>query len=108
MVEIDTEARPRAGWEIVSDINMPAQFSNEFVGADWLTDGEIEVGSIFRGRNSIQDVRDWETDCIVTEWIEREGFEWRITDPDKPGAIWRFEIAEQGAGSRLRFSMTIG
>ena len=25
-----------------------------------------------------------------------------------PGAIWRFEIAEQGAGSRLRFSMTIG
>ena len=108
VVEIDTEARPRAVWEIVSDINMPAQFSNEFVGADWLTDGEIEVGSIFRGRNSIQDVRDWETDCIVTEWIEREVFEWRITDPDKPGAIWRFEIAEQGAGSRLRFSMTIG
>ena len=108
VVEIDSEARPRAVWEVISDINMPAQFSNEFVGADWLTDGPIGVGSVFKGRNAIPEVRNWETDCIVTEWLERQVFEWRITDPAKPGAIWRFEIAEQGAGSRLRFSMTIG
>ena len=35
-------------------------------------------------------------------------FEWRVTDVDNPGAIWRFDLAEQGAGSRLRFSMVIG
>ncbi|MEC9058492.1 MAG: nitroreductase family protein [Actinomycetota bacterium] len=108
VVEIDTDARPKAVWEHISDINMPAQFSNEFVGADWVTSGAIGPGSVFKGRNSIANVRDWETDCIVTEWIERQVFEWRITDPVKPGAIWRFEVAEQGAGSRLRFSMVIG
>ena len=108
VVEIDTDARPRAVWEVISDINMPARFSEEFQGAEWTSDGEPGVGSTFRGRNSIPDVFDWEVDCIVAEWKEREAFEWRVTDRDNPGAIWRFDLAEQGGGSRLRFSMLIG
>ena len=39
---------------------------------------------------------------------EPHAVEWRITDADDPGAIWRFEVAEQGNGSRLRMSMVIG
>jgi len=108
VTEIDTKARPRKVWEVISDINMPALFSNEFVGAEWVSQDHIGVGSRFTGRNSIPGLRDWETECIVTEWVERQVFEWRITDPDNPGAIWRFDLAEQGAGSRLRFSMVIG
>ena len=108
VVEIDTDARPRAVWEVISDINMPARFSEEFQGAEWTSDGEPGVGSTFRGRNSIPDVFDWEVDCIVAEWKERGAFEWRVTDRDNPGAIWRFDLAEQGGGSRLRFSMLIG
>ena len=108
VAEIDTDARPRQVWEVISDINMPAKFSDEFAGADWLSDDEIAAGAIFRGRSAISDGREWETNCIVTEWVERETFEWRTTDPENPGAIWRFDLAEQGAGSRLRFSMVIG
>ena len=108
VAEIDTDARPRQVWEVISDINMPAKFSDEFTGADWLSDDEIAAGAIFRGRSAISDGREWETNCIVTEWVERETFEWRTTDPENPGAIWRFDLAEQGAGSRLRFSMVIG
>lgn len=108
VAEIDTEARPKKVWEVISDINMPALFSDEFIGAEWVSEGPRGVGSRFIGRNSIQGVRQWETECIVTQWIEREVFEWRITDSDNPGAIWRFEVAEQGTGSRLRFSMVIG
>ncbi|MEC8975934.1 MAG: nitroreductase family protein [Actinomycetota bacterium] len=108
VVEIDTDARLKTVWEVISDIGMPARFSEELAGAEWTSDGDPGVGSTFRGMNSIPDVRDWETDCIVTEWEDRKTFEWRVTDAEKPGAIWRFDLAEQGAGSRLRFSMTIG
>tara|TARA_Y100000746_G_scaffold42140_1_gene31575 strand:- start:2138 stop:3307 length:1170 start_codon:yes stop_codon:yes gene_type:complete len=108
VAEIDTDARPRQVWEVISDINMPAKFSDEFAGADWLSDDEIAAGAIFCGRSATSDGREWETNCIVTEWVERETFEWRTTDPENPGAIWRFDLAEQGAGSRLRFSMIIG
>ena len=108
VAEIDTDARPRQVWEVISDINMPANFSDEVAGAEWLSDDEIAAGAIFRGRSATSDGREWETNCIVTEWVERETFEWRTTDPENPGAIWRFDLAEQGAGSRLRFSMVIG
>lgn len=108
VVEIDTDARPRAVWEVISDINMPAQFSEEFLGAEWTSEGDPDVGSTFTGRNSIPDVFDWETDCIVTAWEARTAFEWRVTDTENPGAVWRFDLAEQGGGSRLRFSMLIG
>ena len=108
VAEIDTDARPRQGWEVISDFNMPAKFSDEFAGADWLSDDEIAAGAIFCGSSATSDGREWETNCIVTEWVERETFEWRTTDPENPGAIWRFDLAEQGAGSRLRFSMIIG
>ncbi|MDE0497510.1 MAG: nitroreductase family protein [Acidimicrobiaceae bacterium] len=106
--EIDTDARPRTVWDVITDISMPAQFSEEFLGAEWTSEGDPGVGSTFRGRNSIPDVFDWETDCIVTAWEERSAFEWRVTDTDNPGATWRFDLAEQGGGSRLRFSMLIG
>ena len=108
VAEIDTDARPRQVWEVISDINMPAKFSDEFAGAEWLSDDEIAAGAIFRGSSAISGGREWETNCIVTEWVERETFEWRTTDPENPGAIWRFDLAEQGTGSRLRFSMVIG
>ncbi|MCP3988880.1 MAG: hypothetical protein GY724_07390 [Actinomycetia bacterium] len=108
VVEIDTDARPAQVWDLITDINMPALYSDEFLGAEWISSGEPRVGSTFKGRNSIPDVFDWEVDCIVTEWVEGEAFEWRVTDPDNPGAVWRFDLAEQGSGSRLRFSMVIG
>ncbi len=108
VVEIDTDARPKAVWEVISDIGMPARFSEELVDAEWISDGDHGVGSTFRGSNSIPDIRDWDTNCIVTAWKDRETFEWRVTDAQKPGAIWRFDLVEQGGGSRLRFSMTIG
>ncbi len=112
VVEIDTDSPPAALWPLVSDVELPARFSGEFLGADWVdgshgADGP-GVGSTFVGRNEIPDVFAWEVTCHVTEWDPPSCFEWRVTDPDNPGAIWRFDIAEQGPGSRLRFSMRIG
>src|SRR3954453_23281498 len=37
-------------WPLVTDINLPARFSSEFRGAEWLDDGPA-VGARFRGRS---------------------------------------------------------
>jgi nitroreductase len=108
VVEIDTDARPRKVWEVVSDITTPIDFSDELKAVRWISKGETAAGSIFEGTNSIAGRNDWTTECIVTAWKERQTFEWKTTDVEEPGSIWRFDIAEQGAGSRLRFSMVIG
>jgi nitroreductase len=108
VVEIDTDARPRKVWEVVSDIATPVEFSDELKAVRWITEDEPTRGSIFEGTNAIPGRNDWTTQCTVTAWKERQTFEWRTADVEEPGAIWRFDIAEQGAGSRLRFSMVIG
>ena len=108
VAEIDIDAKPAAVWKVVSDITMPAQFSDELVGAEWTSEGPPGIGSTFRGRNEIPDKFTWEIDCHVSEWRESEAFEWRVKDASDPGAIWRFDLAEQGAGTRLRMSMVIG
>ena len=108
VAEIDIAAKPSDVWPIISDINVPVAFSDEFLGADWTTDAPRGVGSTFRGRNEVPGKVTWEVNCILTAWTENETFEWRITDIDDPGAIWRFDLAEQGTGSRLRMSMVIG
>jgi hypothetical protein len=107
VVEIDCSARPKALWPIVSNISVPARFSDELVEATWSPGRPPGRGATFVGRNR-RGERSWQVACHVTEWDPPNAFEWRTRDPDNPGAVWRFEITEQGSGSRLRFSMCIG
>ncbi|MGE3445914.1 MAG: SRPBCC family protein, partial [Acidimicrobiia bacterium] len=39
---------------------------------------------------------------------ERSSFGWRTSDPDNPGARWRFDLEQAGDKTRLRFSYVIG
>lgn len=108
-VEIDISASPERLWELVSDINLPAQFSQEFQGAEWIdTDGPRE-GATFRGRNARTDVdRKWETTCYVVAYDPPRVFAWNVNDRDDPSAQWRFELEKIPGGTRLRQSMVIG
>ena len=108
VTDIDIAAKPVDVCAVVSDINMPAAFSDEFLGADWTTGTLPASRRNVPGRNEVPGKFTWEVNCIVTAWNQHEAFEWRITDADDPGAIWRFDLGEQGTGSRLRMSMIIG
>ena len=46
-VEVDIAATPRHVWEFVSDINLPARFSTEFLGATWINTDHLHVGASF-------------------------------------------------------------
>lgn len=106
-VEVDVEAPAQRVWELVSDINLPAQFSQEFQGAEWVDRAEPGVGARFVGRNAIGE-RQWETTSYVVAYEPLQVFAWNVSDPDQPSAQWRFELEPMGNTTRLRQRMTIG
>ena len=57
-VEITIDAAPERVWALVTDISLPAQFSPEFQGADWV-DGGPALGATFHGHNKHQFVGEW-------------------------------------------------
>ena len=48
--------------------------------------------------------------CFVDAYEENRAFGWRTSDPEAPGARWRFDLEhlQSGIDTRLRFSVTIG
>jgi nitroreductase/uncharacterized protein YndB with AHSA1/START domain len=107
-VEIDIAATPERVWELVSDINVPAQFSTEFCGATWHDADGLRVGAAFVGRNRLEGVGEWQTTSYVVACDPPWVLAWNVSDPDRPGAQWRFELEPLGNGTRLRQHVTIG
>ncbi len=106
-VEVEIDAKPEQVWSLVSDIDLPARFSEEFMGAEWLD--EPAVGASFQGRNQIAGFREWTTTSTVTAWRPGREFAWTIGGPDDPpSASWRFQVLPQAGSTRLRFSMVLG
>src|SRR5258707_5999462 len=99
--EVYVEAPPEQVWAMLNDINLPARFSTEFQGADWL-DGVTEpaVGARFVGRNRHPAAGEWETTSEVVACDSLRLFEWAVGGPDHPSATWRFELAPDGNGTR--------
>ena len=106
-VEVDVDAKPADLWPFVSDIDLPARFSDEFQGAEWIDD-ELGVGARFLGRNSNDLMGEWEVTCTIVDYERERVFAWHVGDPDDPAAQWRFEIQPLLGGTRLRFSMVLG
>ena len=106
-VEILIAAPIARVWELVSDIALPARFSSEFLGAQWI-DGGPRVGARFTGRNRHDAIGEWETTSFVTRLDPPRSFAWAVTDADDPSATWWFDLAEEDGGVRLRQGMRMG
>ena len=106
-VEVGIDAAPDAVWPLVTDISLPAKFSPEFQGADWVDDGPA-LGATFHGHNKHQFVGEWTTTSTVTAYEEGSVFEWTVGDVENKTARWRFDLSPSGDGSSLRFSAEMG
>ena len=82
---------------LVCDINVPARFSNEFAGAEWLAEGPC-VGARFKGNNEHPAIGTWQTTSVVTRCEPGRIFEWAVGDPEYPSARWRFELTPAADG----------
>jgi len=119
-VEVDIAAAPTRVWELVSDINLPARFSTEFLGATWIDTESPRVGAAFVGRNRQEGGREgpdgpapmqsrqWQTTSYIVAWEPPWVLAWNVSDPAQPSAQWRFELEALGSGTRLRQHVTIG
>jgi hypothetical protein len=96
-------------WPLVCDIQMPAEFSSEFQGGQWL-DGvaEAALGARFRGRNHHEARGTWETVSTICEFEAERVFGWAVGDPDVPAARWRFSLEPDGAVTVVRQWMQMG
>ncbi|MEM7321880.1 MAG: nitroreductase family protein [Actinomycetota bacterium] len=109
VVETDIKAPIGRVWELVSDITMPASYSEECIGADWAEgfDGPA-VGAKFIGRNHHEARGEWEVPCFISHYEEPKRFGWVTSDPDNPGARWRFELEPIAGAIRVRFVLHLG
>ena len=107
IAEVDIAAPVETVWPLVSDINTPAAFSSEFQGAVWDSEGR-GVGATFTARNNHPATGEYEIQCWIDACEPYRAFGWRTSDPDQPGARWRFDLEEGPGRTRLRFSVTVG
>lgn len=109
VVEVDIKAKPAQVWDLVTDINVGAAFSDEFVGARW--EGGVEgpaLGAKFVGSNVHPAIGEWDVPCFVHRFVEGSEFGWATADPENPGARWCFEVAGIAGATRLRYSVALG
>ncbi len=103
-VEVTTSisAPPEVVWPLVTDINLPARFQDEFQEAWWVTDGGPGPGAEFRGRNQRKG-HEWETLSYVVAFDEGREFGWAVEPRDNPGAIWMFRLESEDGGTLLTY-----
>jgi nitroreductase len=107
IVETDIKAPAARVWALVTDLNVPAAFSSEFLGAQWESE-DRGAGATFLARNHHPAVGEYQMRCWVDARDENRAFGWRTADPGQPGARWRFDLEQAPGRTRLRFSVTIG
>jgi hypothetical protein len=107
--DVLVDAAPGVLWRLVTDIDLPARFSNEFLGAAWLegADGP-RVGACFGGRNRHAAIGEWETRCTVVELEPGRVFGYVVGEPSHPAAQWRYTLSPEGEATRLELRMRMG
>lgn len=105
-VSVEIAAAPERVWELVSDINLPAQFQNEFKRAEWVTEGPA-LGAEFTGYNERKGF-EWDTSSWIVEYEPMKTFGWAVSDPENPGATWTFRLSGTADGTQLVFHRHLG
>ncbi|HEY3143925.1 MAG TPA: SRPBCC family protein [Acidimicrobiales bacterium] len=107
-VSLDIAAAAPAVWAAVTDIDLPARFSSEFLGGRWLDGAPCAVGTQFAGRNFHPAMGEWETICTVVDFDPGQVFAYAVGDPGLPGATWRFTLVPAGDTTRVVYWMRMG
>lgn len=96
------DATPAQLWPFLTDIDLPARFSSEFQGAEWL-DGATgpSLGARFRGTNEHPVVGRWQVTCTIVEFEPERVIGWAVENVDDPAAQWRFTLEPVDGGTRL-------
>jgi len=102
-------ASPEVLWELLSDINLPARFSTEFKGAEWLDGASAPaVGARFQGTNEHPVVGTWNSECTITIFEPQRHIEWQVAGGGGPAATWGFRLEATTDGTGVTQYCTLG
>lgn len=107
-VSTDIAAPARRVWQLVTDIALMPQFSDELQSVEWIDGGAPRLGARFTGTNSHPAFGTWTTQSCVVECEPPRAFGWAVGDPAAPAATWRFELSDTADGTLLRYTAEIG
>lgn len=108
-VSVAIAAPAAAVFDLVTDLDLPARYSDEFTGAELLGGASaVAVGVQFRGRNRHAAIGEWETTSTVVECEPPRVFAYAVGDVDEPSAVWRYWLDEDGPGVVLHHSAQMG
>jgi hypothetical protein len=105
-VSVSIDAPVKAVWDLVTDINLPARFQQEFVEAEWIDEGPA-LGASFVGRNERGDWK-WKTTSWVVQYEPLRAFGWAVSDRDNPGATWTYFLDSEDDITTLRYHRVLG
>ena len=103
---IDVRAPIEAVWALITDISIPADYSDELQRAEWV-DERIGRGARFRGTNQRKG-HTWTTTCTVILYEPPSQFAWAVQDVANPAATWAFVATQREAHVDLRYTMQLG
>ncbi len=106
-VSTDIDASPAAVWALVTDVNLPARFQDEFVEGWWVDGDGPAPGAAFKGRNR-RGEHEWETTSWVVDFEAERRYGWAVSDRDNPGATWTFLLEPAGDGTALTYRRRLG
>ena len=111
-VEVVVDAPAARVWELVTDIALPARFSEELQSAEWEVDASGNTGpapgAVFIGHNTYPAIGEWSTRNHVVEYEAERTFAWATIDPEQSSARWRWDLDEHDGATTLRFSARLG
>lgn len=106
---VDIDAPPSKVFALIEDIGLPARFSGEFEGAEWLDGAErAALGARFVGRNHHPRVGSWETTSTIVEHEPDRVLAYAVGDPANAAATWRFTLQPSATGTRLTHWVQLG
>lgn len=87
-------------WPYIVDIGLPARFSTEFRGAEWLHGATgATIGAEFRGTNENGVIGRWQVVCRVVELEPERVFAWEVQGDDARVSLWRFTLEPVDGGT---------
>jgi hypothetical protein len=108
-VELFIDAAPGDVWALVSDIQLPARFGTEFLGAEFLDGATAPANGVrFLGRNQHPAAGEWVTACTIDEFEPARMFGYVVDGIDGPSSHWRFTLSAERSGTRLTQGMRMG
>ncbi len=107
-VEVDIAAPPARCLAVRHRHQHPRPPSPRSSSAPSGSDDTRGVGAVFIGRNHHPAIGEWTIPCFVEVCDEPRSFGWCTSDPDDPGARWRFDLEPLGGQTRLRFTYQLG